>query len=134
MDAEKPYNPVVITRRLKRTLIALLLPLLVLRAMLPAGYMPVADASGLRIVMCSEGLAPPAASTADAGTTRHELPPNAGQCPFAHSGDSAPALAAATADFTPAFWVHAVSITTASPAIGQAPRHAHQVRGPPVFS
>lgn len=45
------------TRAHRHLLIALLLPVLVFRALLPAGFMPAADAAGFRLVMCSEGLA-----------------------------------------------------------------------------
>lgn len=45
------------SRSRKSLLAALILPLLVLKGMLPAGYMPSVEEGQLRIVMCSEGLA-----------------------------------------------------------------------------
>ena len=77
------------TRRRIRFLIALLLPLMVLRALLPAGYMPVAGNDGLRIVMCSAGLA--TTTTGDA-TDRGDHPGLAGGegCVFAHAAVAAP--------------------------------------------
>ena len=46
----------MVSRRKVRGWIALLLPLMLLRAVLPPGYMPVANDGELRIVMCSVGL------------------------------------------------------------------------------
>jgi hypothetical protein len=77
----------VISRRHLRLGIALLLPLLALRALLPAGYMPIAGTDGVRIVMCSEGVAG-LFTPADDG---HHPQPSAGEaCPFAHAALNAP--------------------------------------------
>jgi hypothetical protein len=121
----------MISRRFKRSLIALLLPLLVLRAMLPAGYMPVADAAGLRIVMCSAGLV--VWSDAAAGTTApHEAPASAGDCAFAQSPGGAPPVEFLALSHLPA-WARQHSLpTTDSPFVsGDLPR-AHRARGPPA--
>lgn len=75
------------SRRRLHLVIALLLPLLALRALLPAGYMPSADAGGVRMVLCSAGLA--ALSTPDDGS--HPARSHAGDdCLFAHAALNAP--------------------------------------------
>lgn len=81
----------MISRRHTRLIIALLLPLMVLRAMLPAGYMPVAENGVLRMAMCSDGLYPAAV---DQGEDRksgdnHQLPSDSGSCPFANAAVNA---------------------------------------------
>jgi hypothetical protein len=81
----------VISRRHTRLVIALLLPLMVLRAMLPAGFMPVAENGALRIVMCSEGIYPAPADQSGAentGDTRHSAS-DSGSCPFANAAVNA---------------------------------------------
>jgi hypothetical protein len=79
----------VISRRRIRGWIALLLPLMVLRALLPAGYMPVAADGELRIVMCSAGLDTlghhDRGHGQDDGTQAQQA-----SCPFAHAATLAP--------------------------------------------
>ena len=121
----------MITRRLKHLTIALLLPLLVLRAMLPAGYMPVADADGLRIVMCSASLP---ASLDDSTGSGHELPPNAGECAFAHSAGAAPPVSIDGLQvFAPAFNAETIGDYRSPDLPIDRPR-AHAARGPPALS
>jgi hypothetical protein len=91
-DPTSVYNPPVISRRHKRFVIALLLPLMVLRAMLPAGFMPVAENGVLRIALCSDGLYP---AVIDQGKDHehggnHKLPSDSGNCPFANAAANAP--------------------------------------------
>jgi len=75
--------------------IALLLPLMVLRAMLPAGYMPVAQDGTLRIAMCSDGIQPAATDHGDKSTgSGHEQSSVSGSCAFANAAASAPPPAA----------------------------------------
>lgn len=66
--------------------IALLLPLLALKSLLPPGYMPSADDGQLRIVMCSAGLAALGAEHGDSETPPAEHP----ACAFAVAGLAAP--------------------------------------------
>jgi hypothetical protein len=75
----------MIARRHLHLLIALLLPLMVLRGMLPAGYMPVAEGGELRMALCSDGLRSPGKDAGD-----HRLPGSSGDCLFAHAAASAP--------------------------------------------
>jgi hypothetical protein len=121
----------MIARRTQRLCIALLLPLLVLRAMLPAGFMPVADDAGLRIVMCSAGMAAWTGEGTDA--PQHKLPPNAGECPFAHAPAGAPPV-----DFSlPQPGVTPASFVVPDPdsLFPTATRaRSHVARGPPRFS
>jgi hypothetical protein len=121
----------MISRRTSRLFTALLLPLLVLRAMLPAGFMPVADDAGLRVVMCSAGMAAWSAEGTDA--PRHELPPNAGECPFAHTPAGAPpaVFALRQPGLTPVSFVVPDRASIFPAAIRPC---AHLARGPPQSS
>jgi hypothetical protein len=79
------------TRRRLHSAITLLLPLMVLRALLPSGYMPVVEGGALRIAMCSDGLYAADAQqkqgqTPDSG---HNLPSDSATCPFAHAAVNA---------------------------------------------
>jgi hypothetical protein len=85
--------------RRQHTLIAWLLPLLCLRALLPAGFMPVLTESGWQVVLCSGSAyqsntaQPPAGqSAAKASQTDHTRSPHVsdGACLFAVSAASAP--------------------------------------------
>lgn len=118
----------MIHRRTMRLVLALLLPLVVLRALLPPGTMPVADQGQLRIVMCSAGLAQPG----DDGN--RELPPNAGDCPFAHAVTFAPPVQTVVAVAPPPRLVRFLSFdsSTLPPATG--PPRAARARAPPALS
>jgi hypothetical protein len=116
--------------------IALLLPLMVLRAMLPAGYMPVAENGTLRIAMCSDGFQPAATDHSgdqQSGSGDHQLPSGSGDCPFANAAMNAPPPAVSQSVVT------VESDAGAAPAIA-APTHAASIvrvqsaRGPPTFS
>lgn len=75
----------MISRSRLHLVIALLLPLLALKALLPPGYMPSAGDGQLRIVMCSAGLA----AFTDHGDP--DAPPAAqDSCAFAMAGVAAP--------------------------------------------
>lgn len=118
------------SRRHTRGWIALLLPLMLLRALLPAGYMPVAVDGELRIVMCSAGLA----LIADTGNTGdHTQPSDDGSCLFAHAAAFAPPAAApCCAVAPPSLSFDASLITELPPATG--PPRATSARAPPSFS
>jgi hypothetical protein len=120
---------VVISRRHLHLVIALLLPLMVLRAMLPAGYMPVAENGTLRIAMCSDGFQP--AATDQSGD--HQLPSNSGDCPFANAAVNAPPPAVSQSIVT------IESDAGTAPAIAAPARsvsivRVQSARGPPSFS
>lgn len=75
------------TRSRMHLLSALLLPALLLRALLPAGFMLEAHDEQLRIVLCSDGLEAPL----DGGKGKGgPAPGDSGDCPFAHLPGSAP--------------------------------------------
>jgi hypothetical protein len=76
------------TRRRLHLVLALLLPLLALRALLPAGHMVAMDEGAPRIVLCSDGLA--AWNTPDSDPAPHQQPDGANDCPFAHAALNAP--------------------------------------------
>lgn len=115
-------------RSRRHLLIALLLPLLALRALLPAGFMPTADADGLRLVMCSDGLVP---ATNDHDEGAPGLAWDAGDCPFALSALLAPAVEPASGSLIPflMFLDAAPAATTLPPATG--PPRQTTARGPP---
>jgi|SRR6478609_3719226 len=120
----------MISRRRIRGWIALLLPLMLLRALLPAGYMPVAAQDGLRIVMCSDGLAD---RSGPAPGPDHSPTPDGGHCLFAHAAAFAPPQAEAgiLAPGAMAFFT-ALDPVSASTATG--PPRLHSARGPPRHS
>jgi hypothetical protein len=122
----------VLTRRRLHLVIALLLPLMALRSLLPAGYMTVAEHGTLRIVMCSAGLA----LSADAGksSTDHQLPGDSGTCSFAHAAVSAPPVQHVVTLLDPPRELLFVSrsVDTLPPATGP-PRMA-AARAPPALS
>lgn len=124
------YDEKVIARRHIRLVIALLLPLMVLRAMLPAGYMPVAENGELRMVMCSAGMQLPGGDHTDHG----QQPATDTVCPFASALTGAPpvqqamlaVVAAAEFPFT------SFSADTLPPSTG--PPRITAARAPPALS
>jgi hypothetical protein len=120
--------PGVITRRSKRLWIALLLPLLALRAMLPAGHMPVATDGELHIVMCSSGLAVQSGSgTGDRPALEDD------SCLFAHAASFAPPSDVAPDRFVPP----SLSLDIPVAALRQlstSPYRFAAARGPPRYS
>lgn len=125
----------MISRRHTRLIIALLLPLMVLRALLPAGFMPVAEDGALRMAMCSDGLYP---TTADhhghpspAGDEQQSS--GSGSCPFALAAVNAapPALTQIVARLD----IDSGAASSAiAPVIVAATVRAQSARGPPSFS
>ncbi len=122
------------TRANRHLLIALLLPVLVFRALLPAGFMPVSDGAGLRLVMCSDGLA------ALSSHAHEEAPASGGQdpqdrdegaCLFALSATGAPPVEFLAARSEPLYFAtFAPAQGVALPPASGPPRQA-SVRGPP---
>jgi hypothetical protein len=114
-----------------------LLPLLLLRALIPAGFMPAVGAGSLALVFCE-----PAALAAGAhaaahhhghGDTGHSGHLASAECPFAQSAAPALPTLAALPPAQPlvahvAATTHAQSILPAAP-----PRHT-AARGPPALS
>jgi hypothetical protein len=121
----------VIARRHLHLLIALLLPLMVVRGLLPAGYMAAAEGGKLRIVMCSAGL-PPASTPDDRGSGDHSVP-DPGHCVFAHAATLVPPPQASlvTVAAPAAFQFSSFDSTTLPPATG--PPRAAAARAPPTF-
>ena len=123
----------MISRRHLHLLIALVLPLMVMRGMLPAGYMAAAEDGKLRIVMCSAGLAP-AGDSGSGPDGGDPLPGDAGSCLFAHAASVAPPTAGG-------WWVPVAEPDllplTSSPAstLPQAtgPPRLAAARAPPAF-
>lgn len=116
-----------VTRSRRHLLIALLLPLLALRALLPAGYMAEAHAGEFRLVMCADGLQLPA----DPGDEGHAAEEE--HCLFAQAAQAAVAVASWVLPATPALsrtlpgMGHLLAPTTGPPRTDRA-------RGPPLHS
>ncbi|HMA11998.1 MAG TPA: hypothetical protein VKO83_08925 [Steroidobacteraceae bacterium] len=119
----------MIARRHLHLLIALLLPLMVMRGMLPAGYMPVAEGGVLKMALCSDGLKLP---SDNGGQDHHRLPGSSGDCLFAHAAASAPPpsiVALPAPGFTGG---QSTGIPAAQQAASVIPR-AQSSRGPPAL-
>jgi hypothetical protein len=114
--------------------IALLLPLMVLRAMLPAGYMPVAENGTLRIAMCSDGIYRAATDhNSDKSGSGHEQSSASGSCAFANAVVSAPPPAAL--QFIVAIAVDAGTIpASTAPTRPASIVRVQSARGPPSLS
>lgn len=110
----------------RRLTIALLLPLLTLRALLPGGFMPVVDAGELRIVTCADGLQLPT------GDTGHSDSSGDDNCPFAHANLNAPTVqsGAIVALQAPVFQA-VTTVNSTLPATTGPPRTA-AARAPPL--
>lgn len=128
------YTRCVISRRHMHLVIALLLPLMVLRAMLPPGYMPVAENGTLRIALCSDGIYPAADNSSDKSTgSGHEQPSTSGSCAFANAAASAPPPAALQS-------VVAIEVNAGTVPASTAPTRSASIvrvqsaRGPPSLS
>lgn len=119
----------VITRRHLHLAIALLLPLMVLRALLPAGYMPVAGDGAPRLVMCSGGFA---ALSGDSDGTDESLPQIAQNCLFAHASSAAPPPARVVVSVLPLSQFTAKT-QAAAPFHITSIQRAQGPRGPPAF-
>jgi hypothetical protein len=121
-------RPVTASRR--RLLIALLLPGLALRVLLPAGFMPLVEGGELRIVMCSDGMQLPGTDSGD----EHPGGDDMGKCPFANAAFNAPltqfvvvgAIATLDAQFLP-FPAEDLPPSTGPPRVAAA-------RAPPYLS
>jgi hypothetical protein len=117
----------VIDRRHLHLVIALLLPLMVLRGLLPAGFMPAVRNGELRITMCSDGL--------QTGTRTPQHPDQHirdDACPFAVAATLAPPPAVEALRFT----VESAH-STQPPALRSRPAQPPRrpaARGPPAFS
>lgn len=118
----------MISRHL-RLIIALLLPLMTLRGLLPAGYMAGMQNGELRIVMCSDGLQGAAKQAPQNHSGQHA---SDDACPFAMAAALAPPPAARAFEFTaPAAPTAYEPAQRARPALSLPHPTA---RGPPDFS
>lgn len=124
--------------RHRTTRLQLLLPLLfvmVLRGLLPSGFMPVVDAQGqLRVALCSDGLGAwtqAVSAAAGAATPAPAADPNHQPCPFSAAtvATPPPALTLLLPAYTLLATVAAAPVSVALP--GLTPR-VQTARGPPV--
>jgi hypothetical protein len=117
----------VIARRHLHLLIALLLPLMVMRGMLPVGYMPVAEGGEFRMALCSDGLQLPG----DKGQDNHPLPGSGGDCLFGHAANAAPTALVMVTAILPPELVHFVSAESAPLPPATGPPRLAAARAPP---
>lgn len=122
----------MIARRHLHLLIALMLPLMVLRGMLPAGYMAVADGGKLRVVMCSAGLVQPGddASAPDSNDPRQA---DSGSCLFAHAATVAPPIQHGVARAAPPVLLEFSAGNSAALPPTTGPPRSAAARAPPAF-
>jgi hypothetical protein len=117
------------SRRLQ-LVVALLLPLMVLRGLLPAGYMPVAERGQLRMVLCSDGLWPAGPAHPDS-RSGHVASTD---CPFALASLLAPPVDAAAMASVATTLPTTLSLPTAQQAPSPVPLRHDSARGPPLLS
>lgn len=144
------HNPRRMNRRFAKLLTLWIVPLLLARALIPAGFMLAADANGLSLVFCSGSMSlAPAAQDPHAGHAGHiahaehhdphsghessGMQHESGPCPFSL------AASAALADITSSTDVAFVVATTvvavpSSPAVSAGPLRADRIRGPPALA
>ncbi|HEY6640618.1 hypothetical protein [Povalibacter sp.] len=140
-------------RRILKLLSLWILPLLIARAMIPAGYM-LSTADGLQLMFCPGVLQPASMSlpapamdhSAHAG--HHDMSQHAGHHSEAASDDTSHEVSAcpfslvAAAALLDASFVATDSIRapeervdfTTGPAVSAGPLHVERIRGPPQFS
>lgn len=116
-----------VTASRRRLLIALLLPVLALRALLPAGFMPVTDGGELRVVMCSEGMQLSLAGTGG----DHPAGEDSGTCPFASASFIAPLPQFVVVAATPAPGAGFISFAADDLPPSTGPPRAAAARAPP---
>jgi hypothetical protein len=128
--------------RRSRRLLAAVLPLVVLRLLVPAGFMPMADAGGLTLALCpGETASGAAVLSAHAGHHMHDAQHGGGHAPAAEhhtpclfAASSAPAVAPGAA---------LIGAPTAPGRVGRRPaaardfipaslKRAQSARAPPV--
>jgi hypothetical protein len=122
-------------RRRRRRLTAVLLPALLLRSLIPFGFMPIASHGGLSIGLCpGEGAMPAAGAAAHSQHAHHHSGTHPPQCLFAAS--TAPA-------FAPAVLAPPAPLADAAPRTAPddactvnlpSIRRAQSPRAPPQFS
>lgn len=121
------YNERVNASR-RRLLIALLLPVLALRVLLPAGFMPVVEAGELRIVMCAEGL------QGQPGDGGHPATEDGNNCPFAHASLNAPPMQSGALVALPAPQFQSISFVDSNLPATTGPPRTTAARAPPLSS
>ncbi len=119
----------MITRRRLELVVLLMLPLLLLRGLLPAGYMVDTQQGELRVVMCSDGLLPPAAD--GLGDNGHAVSDSA-DCPFALSAASAPPVQFVTGVVQPVLEARFISLAAAQLPPATGPPRLSAARAPPA--
>jgi hypothetical protein len=119
-----------VTASRRRLLIALLLPVLALRVLLPAGFMPVSDGGELRIVMCSEGMHLPDAGTGGDRPDGDDM----GNCPFASASFNAPLPQFVVVAATPTLSARFISFAADDLPPSTGPPRAAAARAPPYHS
>jgi hypothetical protein len=114
--------------------LAWLLPLIVVRALVPVGFMPAWQDGALRMVLCGPYVASHAGMPAHHHHGAHEGAPahhHQGECPFAQS--TGPALSPAVAPLATAYHVATLAPSAVtSVAERRIPLRYQSPRGPPA--
>lgn len=120
-----------VTHARRHLLITLLLPLMAMRAFVPAGFMPVVAMDGVSIVMCADGLPQPAD---DSGKRDDHSGDSSGTCPYSQASYKAPPLLPAALTFHPVLAAEQLEPHTPQlPALTGPPRSS-VARAPPQLS
>lgn len=122
------------TARRRALLIALLLPVMALRALLPAGYMPVAGSDGLQVVMCSDGLQWSPAIDTRGERDDHSRLAGTGECHFSHGGAKAPPPSILTLAALQVPVAHRMPSPGDEPSLAAGPPRVTAARAPPALS
>jgi hypothetical protein len=107
---------------------------MVLRALLPAGYIPAAQDGALRIVMCSVGLALPTGDNDHNSGDGNQLPSVSEDCPFAHASLSTPPIQFMSASIERPRDARFDSSTADSLPPSTGPPRTTAARAPPALS
>lgn len=134
-------------RRQLNLLSLLILPLLLARALIPAGFMLSADAGGLQLTFCPAGVVQPLGSQSNEHAGHHQAMPHsdgAEEAAASHNNDNAPcpfSLVASTAPSeVPYLQAAAGNLSDerfefiSAPTFRVGPARTDCIRGPPVLA
>lgn len=132
-------------RRHLNLLTLLILPLLLARALVPAGFMLSAGAGGLQLMFCPAGVVQPFGSSHEHAGHHEGMHHDAGDdASTSHNNDNAPCPFSLVASAAPGAASYLPTVTTivsdavfefsSAPAIRVGPIRTDLIRGPPVLA
>jgi hypothetical protein len=131
--ADFGYNRRVISRRRLELAILLMLPLMLLRGLLPAGYMVSGQQGELRVVMCADGLQAAPGDHAGTGEGHPDLS-GTGDCPFAQATFHAPPVQFVAGVVAPISEIRFISSAAEQLPPATGPPRQRAARAPPALS